>query len=56
MYYRLAWVVVKVSKSQKKNTKLSHPTPENQQNILQSFALASKTWLKQKAKSLDDLN
>ena len=46
---------LKVSKSRKQNTKFSH-TPKNQRNFVHLFALASKKWLKQKIKALDDLN
>ena len=47
--------VLKVSKSRKQNTKFSH-TPKNQQNFVDFLALASKKWLKQKIKAIDDLN
>ena len=46
--------LLKVSKYQKQNTKFSHP-PKNQRNFVHFFALASKKWLKQKIKALDDL-
>ena len=46
--------VLKVSKSRKQNTKFSH-TPKNQ-NFVDFLALASKKWLKQKIKAIDDLN
>ena len=46
---------LKVSKYRKQNTKFYHP-PKNQQNFVHFFALASKKWLKQKIKALDDLN
>ena len=46
---------LKVSKSQKQNTKFGH-TPKNQRNFVHFFALASKKWLKQKIKTFDDLN
>ena len=52
------WAVlaaIKFSKSQKQNTKFSL-TQKNQRNIVHFFALASKKWLKQKIKALDDLN
>ena len=43
---------LKVSKSQKQNTKFSH-TPKNQQNFVHSFALASKSgWIKKKKLSI----
>ena len=48
-------VLLKVSKYRKQNTKFSYP-PKNQQNFVHFFALASKKWLKQKIKALDDLN
>ena len=35
---------------------LSSDTPKNQRNFVQIFALASKKWLKQKIKALDDTN
>ena len=47
--------LLKVSKFQKQNTKFSHP-PKNQRNCVHFFALDSKKWLKQKIKTLDDLN
>ena len=47
--------LLKFSKSQKQNTKFSHP-PKNQQNFVHIFALVFKKWLKQKTKALDDLN
>ena len=47
--------MLKVSKSQKQNTKFGH-IPKNQQNFVYFFALASKKWLKQKIKAIDDLN
>ena len=47
--------LLKVSKSWKQNTKFSN-TPKNQQKSVHFFALASKKWLKQKIKALDDLN
>jgi hypothetical protein len=46
---------LKVSQYRKQNTKISH-APKNQQFFLHFFALASKKWLKQKIKELDDLN
>ena len=46
---------LKVNKSQKQNTKFAH-TPKNQRNFVHFFALASKKWLKQKIKAIDDLN
>ena len=50
-----AAINLKVSKSQKQNTKFAH-TPKNQRNFVHFFALASKKWLKQKIKAIDDLN
>ena len=48
-------IQLKVNKSQNQSTKFSH-TPKNQQNFVHFFVLASKKWLKQKIKALDDLN
>ena len=48
-------VYLKVSKSQKQNIKFSH-TPKNQRNFVHFFSQASKKWLKQKIKALDDLD
>ena len=54
----LEWIklafILKVSKSRKQISKFSH-TPKTQRNFVHFFALASKTWLKQKIKALDDL-
>ena len=48
-------LLLKVSKSQKQNTKFSR-TPKRQRNFVHFFALASKKMLKQKIKPLGDLN
>ena len=44
-------LIVKVSKSRKQNTNSKKPA-----KICRFFVLASKKWLKQKIKVLDDLN
>ena len=54
-FYQFFCLTVKVSKYRKQNTKFYHP-PKNQRNFVHFFALASKKWLKQKIKAVDDLN